>query len=217
MLSGQVQTGGGTLSGTGTVRGPLNNTGGTVAPGLSPGILRVTGSYTQGAGGALNVEVGGTTPGSGHDQLDVSGAASLNGTLNVTTLTGFTPTEGQSFQFLKHASRSGQFATVNGTVSGFLAYEVQYQRHRRAPGGRDDRLSAPEERVTRERLARTRLQRLLRAEPQARPAARPPLVQPAGRDLAAPDRRHGGCERRGAQLDRFGAAERDRGLPRRVR
>ena len=44
VLSGQVQTSGGTLSGTGTVRGPLNNTGGTVSPGLSAGILKVVGS-----------------------------------------------------------------------------------------------------------------------------------------------------------------------------
>ena len=72
------------------------------------------------------MEVGGTTPGSGHDQLDVSGAASLNGTLNVTTLPGFTPSEGQSFQFLKYPSRSGQFATVNGTINTFLRYDVQY-------------------------------------------------------------------------------------------
>ncbi len=53
--SGGVFLSGGTLAGTGTVQANLSNTGGTVAPGFSPGILNVTGNYTQGAGGTLAI------------------------------------------------------------------------------------------------------------------------------------------------------------------
>ncbi len=45
-----------------------------MSPGFSPGALAITGSYTQGAGGSLPIEIGGTTPGSGYDQLNVGRA-----------------------------------------------------------------------------------------------------------------------------------------------
>lgn len=99
---------GGTLAGTGTVRGTLSNTGGTVAPGSSPGILSVDGAYTQGAGGRLLVDVDGTTPGTGHDRLAVTGTASLAGTLEIAT--GFAPAEGDVFDVLTAASRTGGFS-----------------------------------------------------------------------------------------------------------
>ncbi|MCC6212511.1 MAG: filamentous hemagglutinin N-terminal domain-containing protein, partial [Burkholderiales bacterium] len=50
----------GQLSGVGTVNGNLTNNG-TLNVGLSPGTLTVNGNYTQGAGGILNIELGGTT------------------------------------------------------------------------------------------------------------------------------------------------------------
>lgn len=83
----QVRVQGGTLKGVGTVGSVLDVSGGTVAPGLSTGILKANGSYAQGAGGTLEVEIGGSTPGSGHDQLDVGTTASLDGTLDIVTRT----------------------------------------------------------------------------------------------------------------------------------
>ena len=41
--------------------------------------------------------IGGTTPGSGHDQLIVSNAATLDGTLNLVYTNGFTASEGDEF------------------------------------------------------------------------------------------------------------------------
>ena len=51
---------GGTLKGTGTVTGGVDNTGGIVAPGDPPGTLNITGIYTQGSGGTLDIGLGGT-------------------------------------------------------------------------------------------------------------------------------------------------------------
>jgi hypothetical protein len=64
-LQGTVQVNGGTLSGAGTVSGSLTNSGGAVLPGgpSSAGTLTLLGNYTQGPGGTLSINVGGTTPG----------------------------------------------------------------------------------------------------------------------------------------------------------
>src|SRR5205814_165215 len=46
-----------TLAGTGTITGNVSNSG-TVAPGNSPGVLTITGNYTQTTGGTLVIEIG---------------------------------------------------------------------------------------------------------------------------------------------------------------
>jgi hypothetical protein len=120
---------GGTLGGTGTINftgdgGILNNTGGTVSPGASPGTLTVNGSYAQGAGGTLLVELGGTGVGQ-FDLLDISGAASLDGLLFVSLFGGFVPTVGQTFTIMEFGSRSGAFTGVSSLNTGFT-YSVSY-------------------------------------------------------------------------------------------
>ena len=103
-----VTVGAGTLSGHGTVAAPVTSAG-TVLPGTSPGILTVAGSYTQAAGGTLDIEIGGGDPGSGHDQLAVSGHASLGGTLELEALGGFAPSIGQTFTIVTYGSHTGCF------------------------------------------------------------------------------------------------------------
>ncbi len=97
---GAVDCQSGNCSGTGTIGGDLNNSGGTVAPGNSPGILTVDGNYTQGAGGTLALEVGGLTPGEQHDKLVVMGTADLNGTVAVELIDSFTPADNDQFDVL---------------------------------------------------------------------------------------------------------------------
>jgi hypothetical protein len=108
---------GGSLIGTGTITGNVRNNGATVSPGHSPGRITITGNYIQGANGILSMEIGGTSPGTGYDQLAVSGGATLGGTLNISTINGFTPTKGDVYTLISASSFSGQFGQVN--ISGF--------------------------------------------------------------------------------------------------
>ena len=62
--------------------------------------------------------------------------------------------------------------------------------------------------ATRAGPARAGLQRVHVVQPHARPATRLCFVQPAGADVAEPDDRHAGLERRGRQLERVCARSR---------
>ena len=112
---------GGSLVGTGavTVANTMNVVNAaTFSPGLPLGQLDITGNYQQTAAGTLNVELGGYLPGSGFDLLTVTaggggGVATLNGTLNVSFINGFSPTNGATFTFLTAGSRAGAFTTFN--------------------------------------------------------------------------------------------------------
>ncbi len=125
-LNGTVSLNGGVLSGTGTVIGSVTNAA-AVSPGTATaaGEITVSGTYTQAAGGSLNIKVGGrTTPGQDYDQLVVSGTppgsgtAALAGTVNVSLLNGFTPQPGDRYQIINYASHSGDFATRTGFTLG---------------------------------------------------------------------------------------------------
>ena len=107
--------------------GHLTNQGGNFSPGASPAISNVTGNYSQ-LTGKLTIELAGTTPGNGFDQLLVNGTATLGGTLDVDLLNGFVPEAGDSFEFLRaFGGISGTFAnTLFPTVPGItwrLAYD----------------------------------------------------------------------------------------------
>jgi hypothetical protein len=118
---------GGVLRGGGTITGNLANTAGTVRPGGSPGTLTVSGSYSQGAAGTLEVEANGTAQGTQYDHLAVGGAASLDGTVAVVRGAGFDPAVSDTFQFLSSASRSGTFdALVGSRLPGGSGYTLDY-------------------------------------------------------------------------------------------
>ena len=115
-----VQLQGSTLLGTGTINGDVNNSSGFVQPGfqpanvsgMAPGTLTINGNYTQGSGGGLNIEVLTANPG-GFGVLDVTGLATLDGTVDFTAYPGFTPIAGEDFTFLLAGSLSGVFANVD--------------------------------------------------------------------------------------------------------
>lgn len=102
------------IQGTGTIANNFSN-GGILSPGFSPGILNITGNFAN--TGSYNVEIGGTAGAgvnpNGHDQLLISGTATLGGTLNVTLTNGFTPAPGDTFLIIDGATSSGDFSTVN--------------------------------------------------------------------------------------------------------
>ncbi len=106
-------SGGGTLNGSGTIAANLANNG-VVSPGNSPGVLTINGTYTQGSGGALDLEIGGTTAGSAYDQVNVSGTVTFAGTLNVSLINGFGPSVPETFTVVTaQGGISGNFATTN--------------------------------------------------------------------------------------------------------
>ena len=107
----------GLLKGIGTVNGNVSNSG-TVAPGASPGILNIIGTYTQTASGVLQIEIGGTVPGSGYDQVAVTGNAFLDGTLLISQFGTFVPTSADTFQAVTAGGTvSGTFSSVIGSAA----------------------------------------------------------------------------------------------------
>jgi hypothetical protein len=58
------------------------------------------------------MELGGTTPGSGHDQIAASGVLTLDGTLQVALAVGFNPAAGDSFDLFDWTSVSGTFDSL---------------------------------------------------------------------------------------------------------
>jgi len=98
----------GTVTGAdGTLEGTVENHG-TVIPGNSPGTLDVVGDYIQGADGLLVIEIGSTDPGM-FDVLNVSGSATLGGTLRLELIGGFTPGATDTFDFLTADNIAGDF------------------------------------------------------------------------------------------------------------
>lgn len=87
--------------------------GGRISPGNSPGIFAIDGTYEQDDGGTYSAEIGGPDPGTGHDQISVTGSAILGGNLNVRLTNGFTPVVGQTFRILSAASVSGAFTSIS--------------------------------------------------------------------------------------------------------
>ena len=89
---------------------------GTVVPADSmttTGKLTVTGAYTQGSAGALDANIAGANSGQ-FNVLNVTGTATLGGTLNIKLLNNFVPMVGAEFEILTARQVKGTFATVNG-------------------------------------------------------------------------------------------------------
>jgi hypothetical protein len=106
---------GGVLKGGGEVVGVLNATGGAVEVGDNPTKnLKVTGSYTQGAGAALRVTV---RAGGVFGLLDVTGAAQLSGSVEVVLPDG-PPLMGTVGTIVQAAGGAG------GSLSAPVGWEV---------------------------------------------------------------------------------------------
>ncbi|MCP4043357.1 MAG: hypothetical protein GY731_15605, partial [Gammaproteobacteria bacterium] len=94
---------GGTIQGVGSIN--LNGfdliNDGIIAPGNSPGRLTINGDLLMNPGSVTNVEIAGTDPVAPEfDIIDVTGSATLDGTLNITHFGGFTPTPGDGFKII---------------------------------------------------------------------------------------------------------------------
>ena len=98
------------LSGSGSIGGAVNvRDGGTIAPGSSAGELTVD-SLTMQSDATLNIQIGGATPVTEHDVLNVTKTASLDGTFDVRLSGGFMPDIGDTFTVLTADNITGGFA-----------------------------------------------------------------------------------------------------------
>jgi hypothetical protein len=111
VLGGELRGAGSIVTGSGPIPGQLENRGGLVAPGNGIGTLSLDGRFANGTDGTLEFELGGTTPGTQYDQLQVTGGAALGGTLAVSfaDLGGgtFAPSVGNSFMLITASERVG--------------------------------------------------------------------------------------------------------------
>jgi hypothetical protein len=113
---------GGTLGGSGTISGSVTNNG-TVSPGKPFGTMTIDGNYVQTGLGTLNIELGGTVPGTSFDLLTVANSATLAGTLNVGFANGYVPASTNlSFTFLNANPLTGAFGNFS-----YPSYEVGLQ------------------------------------------------------------------------------------------
>jgi len=127
LTAATINVTGGVLQGAGTVTGKIVNTGGSVAGGTytsnAPGILTVTGSYSQSDPGILQEVLTGTGAGQ-QSKLAVSGAANIQGgTLNADVF--FALAAGEIFTVMSFAPGTlpGMFGTIeDGAFAGDGAF-----------------------------------------------------------------------------------------------
>ena len=181
-LGGAVALQGGVLKGAGTASGNVTNTGGTVAPGTSPGKLSIGGNYSQSAG-TLEAQIAGTGQGTTYDWLAVAGSVAINGgTLAIVTDPQFDPAPADTFDIVttgatQTASGTG-FATVTGAALSGRSYAVHIII---GPPGKVGSDSRPARRTRRRRRFRRAPTRVTRSPATpARGADRPPASRSSG-------------------------------------
>ena len=129
---------GGTVGGAGSIQGDVVNagtlqlaipslTGPTTLRALAtPSTVTIKGSYTQHPAGTLNEVIAGTTAGT-YGRLVVSGAATLDGTLVVSTTSSFVPSDTSVLTMMTAGSRTGTFATVSGIGVDSHSIQLTYE------------------------------------------------------------------------------------------
>jgi probable HAF family extracellular repeat protein len=109
LVNGSILTGKGTVDFAEVV-----NNDSLIEPGESPGVLAFTGDLTFNRG-HLTLEIGGKSPGTGHDQISVAGDLRLNdGEVRFAFINGFAPRAGQVFTLFD----------VDGDLTGDPAFVV---------------------------------------------------------------------------------------------
>jgi autotransporter-associated beta strand protein len=114
----------GTLGGNGAVGGALTvNPGATFAPG-TPGVTNGIGDFSAGGAfllestGILGIQLSGTGAAQ-YDKLNVTGAATLRGTIDLSTVLAFSPTIGNQFTVLTAA---GGITDEGLTITGLTGF-----------------------------------------------------------------------------------------------
>ena len=107
----------GQLTGAGTVVGNITS-GGTIAPGASPGTINVVGDLTLLDGATLDMELRGTSTAE-FDRILASGGLTADGILDVMLIDGFLPQMGDTFKLFDYTTASGAFDAINLPGGGY--------------------------------------------------------------------------------------------------
>ncbi len=100
---------GGTLRGSGSIAGPIT-VDGNLAPGDSVGVLTASGALTLNAGSATRLEINGLARGTEHDGVNIGGAFTQGGSLQLSF--GASIPEGSYTLFQIGGTSSGAFSAV---------------------------------------------------------------------------------------------------------
>ena len=122
--TGSINLVAGSLGGVGKVSGNLNNMAGSVEPGNDPKRLSVSGNYDQLSAATLAIELGGTSPLTQYDRLEVTGTAILDGSIDITLIDSFTPAPLDSFTVL---TASGGITDLVLNLVGSGSTDFSYQ------------------------------------------------------------------------------------------
>ncbi len=120
---------GGILKGTGTVG--TTTVYGKVSPGLSPGCLS-TGDLMFFDTGTYDFEIGGTTACTQYDQIKVTGAVTLDGTLTPILFESYKPKVGEKYVIISNDGADAVSGTFNDVAEGGTvtangySYKVSY-------------------------------------------------------------------------------------------
>ena len=128
-----VETGA-TLGGNGKLGVTQIDSGATLSPGASAGVLH-THDLTLAAASQLVVEIGGTTAGiGGYDRVAVKGTVDLDGAvLDTSLIAGFKPSVGDSFKIVNNNGHDAIIGTFQGLAEGAQlliddhAFTITYQ------------------------------------------------------------------------------------------
>ncbi len=111
----------GTFTGTGTV-----NIEGDLSPGSEPASVTFGGDVIFGALSNLEIQIGGTAPGTQHDRIVMDQVAILDGTLNVALVNGFVPQPGATFEIIRADQVAGTFSNVTFPAAPTLPWGIEY-------------------------------------------------------------------------------------------
>ncbi len=112
----------GLFKGASTITGNLLLTSGTLAPDINSGLTTVGGNFTMDGTSKLQIVVSGTTAGTSYNQVVVSGNVTLEGTLDLSKLSGLTL--GSKITLIDNVNggtTSGYFATILTSGSTYTA------------------------------------------------------------------------------------------------
>jgi fibronectin-binding autotransporter adhesin len=124
--AGQFLTLNNNVSGVGNYAGNVRFSA-NFAPGFNGPVAIALNSFSLVDTTTLSLEIGGLTPGTQYDRLNLTGTGVLDGALNVTLIGGFQPVEGNTFVLINGGPLSGAFDTLNlpGLTPGLAWNYVQ--------------------------------------------------------------------------------------------